>query len=72
MTTEKGRPRHPAGRDRGGTERGCCPPHGPLMVSAIEKGVYVTSCLVCGAMGPQRNDGWEAKLAFDEALQPPE
>jgi hypothetical protein len=40
------------------------------MVAASEQG-YVASCLACGLGGPEREDGWEAKLAFDEALQPP-
>ena len=53
------------------TEREVCPPHGPLTVSASEDGHYATSCLRCGTRGPEREDGWEAKLAFDEVLQPP-
>ena len=65
MTTRRQRPitGHP-------TERGGCPPHGPLVVSASEDGYYSASCLKCGARGPEREDGWEAKVAFDEALQP--
>jgi hypothetical protein len=54
-----------------GTKRGGCPPHRPLVVSASEEGKYSASCLRCGARGPERDDGWGAKLAFDEALQPP-
>ncbi len=53
------------------TERGGCPPHGPLLVSASGEGHYAASCLKCGARGPEREDGRGAKLAFDEALQPP-
>jgi hypothetical protein len=49
-----------------------CPSHGPLVVAASEEGHYAASCLACGLRGPERNDGWEAKLAFDEALQPPQ
>ncbi len=45
-----------------------CPPHGPIQVQAVDEGTYVASCLVCGLAGPQREDGWEAKLAFDEAF----
>jgi hypothetical protein len=41
------------------------------MVVASEEGYYVASCLACGTAGPQREDGWEAKQAFDEAWQPP-
>ena len=52
--------------------RGSCPSHGPLVVAASEEGHYAASCLACGLRGPERNDGWEAKLAFDEALQPPQ
>jgi hypothetical protein len=36
------------------------------MVGADEDGVYVASCLACGVSGPEREDGWEAKTAFDE------
>jgi hypothetical protein len=53
------------------TNRGGCPTHGPLMVSASEEGHYSACCLTCGARGPEREDGWGAKLAFDEVLQPP-
>jgi hypothetical protein len=74
MTTQKGTP---AGsrlrKHRGGAGRRSCPPHGPIMVDAYEEGYYVASCLACGQTGPERQDGWEAKLAFDEAHQlPPE
>jgi len=48
-----------------------CPPHGPLLINVSEKNVYVTSCLVCGLRGPERQDGWQAKLAFDESFQLP-
>jgi hypothetical protein len=47
-----------------------CPPHGPLLVGASGEGVYTATCLSCGVQGPDRNDGWEAKLAFDERFQP--
>ena len=51
-----------------------CPPHGPILVQAVKKGPYeegpyVASCLACGLAGPEREDGWEAKLAFDEAFR---
>jgi hypothetical protein len=51
--------------------RGSCPPHGPIMVASSGEGHFVASCLACGFRGPERDDGWEAKLAFDEAVQPP-
>jgi hypothetical protein len=41
------------------------------MVAASEEGLYATSCMACGLRGPEREDGWEAKLAFDEAIQLP-
>jgi hypothetical protein len=40
------------------------------MVAASEEGRYVASCLACGLAGPEREDGWEAKLAFDGATRP--
>jgi hypothetical protein len=67
---EEDLPQRSAVMNRATAMRGTkCPPHGPLLVGALEKGVYVTSCLVCGLQGPERPDGWEAKLAFDEAFQ---
>jgi hypothetical protein len=69
MTTRKGTPGRRAIKHRG--RRESCPPHGPIMAAASEEGRYVASCLACGVAGPEREDGWEAKLAFDEALQPP-
>jgi hypothetical protein len=73
MTTEKGARRSPVSKYQGGTKRGRdCPPHGPIMVGgAFEEGYYVALCLACGQTGPEREDSWEAKLAFDKALQPP-
>ena len=47
--------------------RRSCPPHGPLMVEAVEEGTYVTRCMRCGLWGPEREDGLQAKEAFDEA-----
>ena len=41
------------------------------MVAASGGGRYAASCLACGLRGPEREDGWEAKVAFDEAVQPP-
>ncbi len=58
------------GKHRGVAGRRSCPPHGPIMVAASEEGRYVASCLACGVAGPEREDSWEAKLAFDEASQP--
>jgi len=69
MTTRKGTFDRRVGKHRGGAGRGSCPPHGPIMVAASEEGHYAASCLACGVAGPQRKDGWEAKLAFDEAIQ---
>ena len=54
----------------GAAGRGSCPPHGPIMVAATGEGRYAASCLACGSAGPEREDGWEAKLAFDEAVRP--
>jgi hypothetical protein len=45
-----------------------CPRHGPILIQGIEGTTYVASCLACGLAGPEREDGWEAKLAFDEAF----
>jgi hypothetical protein len=45
-----------------------CPPHGPILVQATGQRTYTASCLACGLEGPDRQDGWEAKLAFDEAF----
>jgi hypothetical protein len=70
---EKGAlPHLPRQRDAGEGGRKSCPPHGPLWVHAVEEGIYEASCLVCGAAGPKREDGWEAKLAFDESFRSPD
>jgi hypothetical protein len=45
-----------------------CPPHGPILIQAVDKRAYVASCLACGLEGPELEDGWDAKLAFDEAF----
>jgi hypothetical protein len=45
-----------------------CPPHGPILIKAVEKRAYSASCLSCGLEGPKQEDGWDAKLAFDEAF----
>jgi hypothetical protein len=50
-------------------EAGHCPPDGPIKVNASGEGHYVAWCLACGVAGPQREDGWEAKLAFDETVR---
>ncbi len=72
MATQKGAPAgHRVRKRRGATRRGSCPPHGPILVDASEGSYYVASCLGCGLRGPEREDGREAKLAFDEAFQPP-
>jgi hypothetical protein len=41
----------------------------PVLVQAVDEGTYVAGCLACGLAGPEREDGWDAKLAFDEAFQ---
>jgi hypothetical protein len=46
-----------------------CRVHGPILIRAFEEGAYVALCLKCGAAGPERADGWEAKLAFDESIR---
>lgn len=66
---EEDLPRRSAVMNGATATRAKCPPHGPLLVGALEKNVYVTSCLACGLQGPEREDGWEAKLAFDESFQ---
>ena len=73
MTTHKDTlDRRTVSRHRGGARRGVsCLPHGPIMVAASEEGRYSASCLACGVRGPEREDGREAKLAFDEVTQPP-
>ncbi len=48
---------------------GPCPPHGPMMVAAVERRAYVARCLRCGLSGPTREDGVDAKRAFDEAFE---
>jgi hypothetical protein len=48
---------------------GPCPPHGPMMVSAVERRVYVARCMRCGLSGPTREEGVDAKQAFDEAFE---
>jgi hypothetical protein len=45
-----------------------CPRHGPILIQRIEGTTYVASCLACGLVGPEREDGWEAKLALDAAF----
>jgi hypothetical protein len=55
-------------RHGGGTERGSCPPHSPVMVTASEEGYYSATCLACGLVGPKQEDAWEAKVTFDESF----
>jgi hypothetical protein len=63
-------PRAPLGNGAEPTgRRRSCPPHGPILIQAVDEGAArVASCLACGLKGPERKDGWEAKLAFDEAF----
>ena len=69
MTTQKYTPASRLREYRSGTERRGCPPHTPLLIEASEEGYYVARCLACGLSGPEREDGWEAKVAFDEAIE---
>src|ERR671916_2716691 len=39
---------------------GPCPPHGPMMVAAVGRRVYVARCLRCGLSGPAREEGVDA------------
>ena len=48
---------------------GPCPPHGPMMVAAEERKAYVARCLRCGLSGPTREDGADAKRAFDKTFE---
>jgi hypothetical protein len=47
-----------------------CPPHTPLLTQRTEDGYRVVRCLVCGLLGPKREDGSRARLAFDESSKP--
>lgn len=70
MTTQKDRLGRLSGSNaRPEERRTSCPPHGPIMVDVSESGYYVASCLACGLRGPEREDGWEAKAAFDKAAR---
>jgi hypothetical protein len=51
-----------------GQRASSCPPHSPVVVEASEGGYYAATCLACGSRGPEREDVWEAKSAFDEAF----
>jgi hypothetical protein len=47
------------------------PPFSPQtgrLRKAVEEDTYVASCLACRLVGLEREDGWDAKLAFDEAF----
>ncbi len=46
---------------------GPCPPHGPMMFSAVGRKAYVARCLRCGLSGPSRDDGVDAKRALEDA-----
>jgi hypothetical protein len=66
---EKDIPRHPLTDSAEPNRREKpCPPHGPILVRATDQRTFTASCLACGLEGPKREDGWEAKLAFDEAF----
>jgi hypothetical protein len=64
-------PRHPLTDEAEvyGRKRPCLR-HGPILIRPTHPGTYTASCVTCGLAGPEREDGWEAKLAFDEALGP--
>ena len=75
MSTENAAYRKPSGygaEPRRREKR--CPPHGPFLVRGVDEGPYAlsgtyrASCLACGLEGPERTEGWEARLAFDEAF----
>ena len=69
--THERKPGRRARVHRGGSAN--CPPHTPILVEASEEGYRAALCLACGARGPEREDVWEAKAAFDEAfLRSPE
>jgi hypothetical protein len=69
MTMERGISREPKRtKAEFSGHRKPCPPHGPILIQAVDKRAYVASCLACGLEGPELEDGWEAKLAFDEAF----
>jgi hypothetical protein len=53
------------GAARGRRRKGC-PVHGLHVVVAVKEGSYVAQCLACGLAGPERQEGLEAKLAFDQ------
>ena len=53
------------GAARGHGRKGC-PLHDPHVVDAVKEGSYVARFLACGLVGPERQDGLEAKLAFDQ------
>jgi hypothetical protein len=40
-----------------------------MMVAAVERRGYVARCLRCGLSGPAREEGVDAKQAFDEAFE---
>ena len=64
-------PRHPLTDEASArTRERPCPPHGPILIERAEPVSFVATCLRCGLRGPEREDGWEAKLAFDRALGP--
>jgi hypothetical protein len=66
---EKAIPRHPL-TDIVEVDRHAkpCAPHGPILIQATDQRTFTASCLACGLKGPERQDGWEAKLAFDESF----
>lgn len=45
-----------------------CPVHGPLLIYPLAESTYTAVCLTCGVIGPEREAGWDAKLAFDESF----
>jgi len=46
-----------------------CPPHTPLLLQATEDGYRVARCLVCGLLGPKRENSSKARLAFEESYK---
>ncbi len=40
-----------------------------MMVAAVERRAYVARCMRCGLSGPAREDGVDAKQAFEAAFE---
>jgi hypothetical protein len=51
-----------------GWKQKSCPPHVAILVQAVKEDTYVASYLACALAGPEREDSWESKLAFDKVF----